>query len=320
MKKKSLDFFGALKTLILPATPATVTRELDNNAILGELLACFDKSCKKESVGSSLLFNMHFVIILHPDRYAERLASFPVIVKEAVKGFYKKLNLYKPQYEEISPVSVQWHFRFGEGEFFNGEKMHPDDIQVIGMLTGGREASTPAAGNTTKVTMKSKRTNVYEKMDINLDLLQQVNFVDTGSFSVRYSADLKLASGPAARNNRNLDQGIARISYYLADRNEDGIYLMKDKEMVIARKDPGNQAYSNYLLIDSGFVSDPHARIRLNESTGSFQIASFSRFETRVNEVVVPRSDPGQPQWVELANESQLLLNASVTLHFSAIT
>ncbi len=320
MKRKSLDFFGTLKSLILPENQDRPAREPDNNAILAEILECFDRSCKKESVGGSLLFNMHFLVVLHPAVYVERLASFPIIVKEAVKGFYKRLSEYRKQYDEISPVSMLWHFRFGEGDFFQGEKMDPSDIQVIGMLTGEKGYVPTANGNNTaRVTMKSRRTNVYEKMDINLELLQQVHFIDSGSFTVTYHPDLKLPAAAGSRQLRSFESGIARIYYYLADKNEDGTYLMKDREMVIARKDEANQGYSNYLLIDSGYVSDPHARIRWNEQAGNFQIASLSRFDTRVNEVLVPRSEPGSPQWVELPNDSQIMLNASVTLQFSAI-
>ncbi|MFT4024254.1 MAG: hypothetical protein QM664_10775 [Flavihumibacter sp.] len=320
MNNQSKGLFSAIRSLILPATAiAAPPVEADNNAILAELVDCFDRSCKKESVGSSLLFNMHFLVVLHPAVYADRLASFPVVAKEAVKAFYKKLQSYKQHYEEVSPVSMQWSFRFGEGDVFNGEKLHPGNVHVIGMLTGGKE-NMPQPGNTTKVTMKSRRTNLYEKMDINLDLLQQVNFIDTGSFTVRYSPDLRLpVTGSNGKAVRSLDSGVATIKYYLADKNIDGSYTMRDREMVIARKGPANQGYSNYLLIDSSFVSDPHARIRLNESSGRFEIASFSRFETRVNEELVPRSEAGQPKWFDLPNECQVLLNASVTLHFSTI-
>lgn len=320
MNNQPRGLFGAIKSLILPSTAVAAQPVApDNNAILAELIACFDRSCKKESVGSSLLFNMHFLVVLHPDVYTDRLASFPVVVKETVKAFYKKLQSYKQHYEEISPVSMQWSIRFGEGDFFNGEKVQPGDIHVVGMLTGGKENGAQA-GNTTRVTMKSRRTNLYEKMDINLDLLQQVNFIDTGSFTIRYNPDLRLPqTGSNGKPVRSLDSGIALIKYYLADKNIDGSYTMRDREMVIARKDPANQGYSNYLLIDSEYVSDPHARIRLNEASGKFQIASFSRFETRVNEELVPRSEAGQPQWFDLPGECQVLLNASVTLHFSAI-
>jgi len=92
--------------------------------------------------------------------------------------------------------------------------------------------------------------------------------------------------------------------------------VMKDTEMVIARREPENLHYGNYLLLDSQFVSNPHARIRLNESTGRFQIASFSAQETRVNERVIERSSALQPRWFDLEPQCQILLNGIVTLYF----
>src|ERR1700733_8143763 len=112
MKKRSGNFMGTLRNLLIPENrhqPLPVT----NNDILDELLGCFDYSCKTEPVGTSLLFNMHFLVILHPDVYEQRLASFPVVVKEAVKNFYKKLQVYRRNYEDIAPVSSLWQFRFG---------------------------------------------------------------------------------------------------------------------------------------------------------------------------------------------------------------
>jgi hypothetical protein len=322
MKNKSHDFFSSLKTFILPSSEAA-PKQITNNIILNELLECFDNSCKKESVGTSLLFNMHFIIILHPDQYEDRLASFPVIVKEAVKGFYKKLAVYKKEYEDLSPVSFQWHFKFGPGSSFNEDRINANDIRVIGMLTGLKSGAgsgnQSVRKNTAKVTMKSKLTNVYEKLDINLDLLRHINFFESGTFSVRFNNDLQLSGGNTTRTQRDMESGIAHFEYFLADKNVEAEYLMKDKEIVIARKETANQGYSNYLLIESTFISDPHARVRLHEPSGKFQIASFSRFETRVNEVVIPPSEPGNPKWFDLNDKSQILLNSSVTLKFTII-
>jgi hypothetical protein len=92
---------------------------------------------------------------------------------------------------------------------------------------------------------------------------------------------------------------------------------MRDREIVIARKEPDNQQFPNYLLLESVYVSNPHARIRYNESTQRFELASFSRNETRVNERVIQRSEPAEPQWHELPDEAQILLNSMVTLQFS---
>jgi len=318
MKKRSGDFLGTLKNFLIPEhrpQPLLVT----NNNILDELLDCFDGSCSTESVGTSLLFNMHFLVILHPDVYEQRLPSLPVVVKEAVKNFYKKLQVCRKNYEDIAPVSSLWQFRFGPATNFNGEKITPADIRVIGMLTGARPDGMAADRRATaKVTMKSKATNVFDKMDLNLEVFRHIHFAENGNFTVRFSNDLSLSTtGTTLKQTRNMENGFARIEYFMGDKNKGGVYIMKDTEMVIARKEPENQGYSNYLLIDSHYVSNPHARIRLNETTGKCQIASFSGNETRVNEKVVARSDAENPQWINLEPKSQVLLNGIVTLEFN---
>jgi hypothetical protein len=328
MKKKSGDFFAALKSIILPESndQRSANGPVTNNVILKELLDCFENSCKRESVGKSLLFNMHYLIILHPEVYEERLPSLPIIVKEALKAFYGKLKSYKKHYEELSPVSFHWQFRFAPGTDFNQEKITVEDVRVIGMLTGLKPAGSSSSErhNTAKVTMKSKATNVFDKMDINLDVLRHLHFAENGTFTVKFNPELSITNVAVANNAvqrtvRNADNGLARIEYYTADTSKDAVYIMKDTEIVIARKEPENLGYSNYLLIESGFVSNPHARIRWNDSQQSFQIASFSNNETRVNETVIGKSEAGNPRWFDLRDKSQVLLNGMVTLTFKQL-
>jgi hypothetical protein len=327
MKKRSGDFFSALKSIILPESndQRQTNGPVTNNHILKELLDCFDNSCKRESVGKSLLFNMHYLIILHPEVYEERLPSLPIIVKEALKAFYSKLKSYKKNYEDLSPVSFHWQFRFAPGTDFNQEKISVEDVRVIGMLTGLKPAGSGGVDrhNTAKVTMKSKATNVFDKMDLNLDVLRHVHFAENGTFTVKFNPDLMVTNVAVASNGvqktaRN-EAGLARIEYYTADTSKDAMYIMKDTEIVIARKEPENVGYSNYLLIESGFVSNPHARIRWNESQQSFQIASFSNNETRVNETVIAKSEADSPRWFDLKDKSQVLLNGMVTLTFKQL-
>ena len=317
MKKRSGDFFGTLKNLLVPENrPQSVV--VTNNHILDELQHCFEASCHSESVGTSLLFNMHFLVILHPSVYEQRLPSLPVVVKEAVKMFYKKLQVYRKNYEDMAPVSSLWQFRFGPATEFNGEKIMPGDIRVIGMLTGIKAGSMVESNQAAaKVTMKSKATNVFDKMDLNLDVLRHIHFAENGNFTLRFSNDLSLGTpGNPQKQTRNMENGFARIDYFMGDKNKAGVYIMKDTEMVIARKEPENQGYSNYLLLESNYVSNPHARIRINETTGKCQIASFSANETRVNEIVIARSNADSPQWMNLEPQSQVLLNGIVTLQF----
>lgn len=323
MKKKSGDFFAALKSIILPESKdqRQTTGPVTNNYILKELLDCFDNSCKRESVGKSLLFNMHYLIILHPEVYEERLPSLPVIVKEALKAFYQKLKTCKKNYDDLSPVSFHWQFRFAPGTDFNQERISVEDVRIIGMLTGLKPAGSAGGDrhNTARVTMKSKATNVFDKMDINLEVLRHIHFAENGTFTVKFNHDLSITGNTVLKHPRNVESGFAKIEYFMADKNKDASYLMKDTEIVIARKEPENLGYSNYLLIESAFVSNPHARIRFNESQNKFQIASFSNNETRVNETVIAKSDADNPRWFDLDDKSQVLLNGMVTLQFKQL-
>jgi hypothetical protein len=292
--------------------------EVSNNSILNELISCFDDSCQKQSVGRSLLFNMHFLVILHPDTYDARVQSFAPIVNEAVKAFYIRLAQQKIKYDELIPVSSVWHFKFGPASMFNNESIRVKEVKVIGVLTGLKHHSTGGndfAASATKITMRVKATNAYDKMDINPQVFKHINFLESGTFEIKYSSDLNLSATPVQQQSF-IETGIATIDYYVGNTGMAGKYIMKDKEIVVARNDTNNAAYSNYLLIESAGVSNPHARIKYNESEKKFQISSFSSNETRVNEILINKSELDNPRWSDLPDNSQILLNMMITLQF----
>ena len=337
MEKPPNRLWNQLGSLLVPKrqphTPEMVTSE----RILHELIHCFNTSLNQESIGTSLLFDAHYVIVLHPASYAERLAALPVIVNEAVNAFYESINRRKGPQDRIVTVASHWHFRFGPGTEIDGRAITPADVEVIGSLTGASlendSLSTSGAVINLKATRKVKNTNVYQKLDLNLPTFSHIDFRESGAFAVRIdpallgsepqpsavaptvsAAPVAAAAPPAAQPVR--PDALARIDCYLADQNTEETYWMKDREVVIARQEPDNQSFANYIRLVSPYVSNPHARIRYDATAGQFQLASFSRHETRLNEQIVARSEPGNPVWVELPSPSQILLNGVVTLSF----
>lgn len=327
-------WLGKLSNLIIPPSqPDTKTAPtVTNKRILDELIASFEDSIQRESVGTSMLFNAHFLIILHPDTYEDRQNAFPVIVNEAVQSFKAVIESYRSAYGRVSPVASSWFFKFGAGREFGGEVISPTDVKVIGALTGilPGNVQTNAPAEKLNVTRRVKQTNRYEKVDVDLNAFHHIDFREPGAFVVKFNFDTSLpSSSPAASTSvagatnvvpsalpRSLDAGLAHISYYISELNKEDTYPMRDREIVIARKDTDNQHFPNYLLLESAYVSNPHARIRYNDTTGSFQIASFSRNETRVNERLISRSEPASPSWFDLPEKAQILLNSMVTLTF----
>lgn len=333
MEKPPNRLWNQIGNLLVPKRQVHTPKTVNNEQILHELIRCFETSLNRESIGTSLLFDAHYVIILHPTSYAERLAALPVIVNEAVNAFYASINRRKGAQDRIVTVASHWHFKFGPGTEFDGRPVTPADVEVIGSLTGASLendslANTPVGGNL-KATRKVKNTNVYQKLDLNLPAFSHIDFRESGAFAIRIDPALlgkdaeptkpttaaPTAIVPPAPQSVRPD-ALARIDCYMADQNTEETYWMKDREVVIARQEPDNQSFANYIRLVSPYVSNPHARIRYDDAAGQFQLASFSQHETRLNERIVTRSELSNPVWVELPSPSQILLNGVVTLSF----
>lgn len=324
MEKAPSYLWDQLGNLLVPKRRANASETVTNERILHELIRCFETSLNRESIGTSLLFDAHYIIILHPATYTERLAALPVIVNEAVNAFYERINQRKGEQDRIVTVASHWHFKFGPGTEFDGRPITPADVEVIGSLTGASlendSLANSPADNKLKATRKVKNTNVYQKLDLNLPAFSHIDFRESGAFAVRIDPELlphseePVAVTPAQKNIR--PGALARLDYYLADQNKEDTYWMMDKEVVVARLEPDNELFANYLRLASPYVSNPHARIRYDATTGQFQLASFSQHETRLNELVVTRSEPGNPIWINLPDSAQILLNGVVTLTF----
>ncbi|GAB3272170.1 hypothetical protein GCM10027347_43700 [Larkinella harenae] len=318
--------------LVPPSRPQNPpNNRATNTQILGELVASFEDSIERESVGSSMLFNAHFLIILHPDVYEERENAFPVIVNEAVGAFHAVIKAQRERFSNVAPVASSWFFKFGGGREFGGEPVEPSDVKVVGALTGILPGNAPvAASDSVRVTRRVQQTNRYEKVDIDQHMFQHIDFREPGAFVVKFAFEpaapatkRSVVAETVARNAPALPRthasGLAQINYYVAELNKEATYAMRDREVVVARKDTDNQHFPNYLLVESAYVSNPHARIRFNDELQAFQIASFSRNETRVNEQLIPRSEPANPQWHTLPDKAQILLNSMVTLNFQRL-
>ena len=330
MEKSPDRLWEQLGSLLVPKRKLQVPETVTNERMLHELIRYFETSLDRESIGTSLLFDAHYVIILHPVTYAERLAALPVIVNEAVNAFYQRINQRKTEQDRIVTVASHWQFKFGPGTEFDGRPITPVDVEVIGSLTGTSLENDSALalekGRNLKATRKVKNTNVYTKLDLNLPAFRHIDFRESGAFAVRIdpamlahdepaeAAPAAAAVLPAPPSVR--PDALARLDYYMADQNTEETYWMKDREVVVARQEPDNEPFANYLRLPSPYVSNPHARIRYDPASGQFQLASFSQHETRLNERIVARSEPGDPVWVDLPDASQILLNGAVTLTF----
>ena len=69
MEKPSGSFWDQLGSLLVPKREQQTVTTITNDRILAELIRCFEASLNRESIGTSSLFDAHFIIILHPASY-----------------------------------------------------------------------------------------------------------------------------------------------------------------------------------------------------------------------------------------------------------
>ncbi|WP_421828344.1 FHA domain-containing protein [Larkinella sp.] len=303
---------------LLPKLSKTEKQEVTNERLRAEILECFDFSIKKKRVGNIAIFDMHYIIIMSPEAFQEIFQTLPYVVKVVINDFYKRLKKIKKS-SEIGSVSSNWVFQFAPGKEFNGEKV--DSLIIMGAPTGYNMNENQNNGQAKiKVTIKSKKTTEFERLDLNQDAFKGIDFRATGVFAVKFNPELEW--GETSTLTRSKGATLANIEWYLGDQNKEGAYAMKVSEIVIARDTDQDKSIHrgkpNYLLLDSKWISDIHARIRFQEANRQFQIASFSRNETRVNEQLIPRSEAANPKWVNLPTPAKITLNTTVVLKFES--
>lgn len=269
----------------------------------------FDASVQQLSFASRVVFYHEYIICFSTADYQEFMESkkgiFGLIVQEAVRGFYDKLNAFRQQGKNVAPSASRWVFRFVS---------HPDyargDLGFMGKLLPGAQAQ---ATDNLRVTFIPRQTGIAQTLDVNPDILQGFTFYSEGYYEVPFTHDLSY-SGTGTVNATGTP--IARLETILPDKAFAGKkleYLMQDEEILVSGKDETRNA-AHIFKVPSEWVNTPHLRIRYDRGLGKFFLASFGE-KTRVNELEVKRSLPTQPQWTELPLNSRLVLNGIVGIN-----
>jgi len=264
----------------------------------------------KESVGQlsfaeRIVFFHEYIIAFNPDDYRDFMENkrgiFGLIVQESVKKFYEELKALRSQGKTVEPSSSKWVFRFVS---------HPDynrgDKGFIGKLLPGSQQKE----ENLRVTFIPRQTGIAQTSDISQDILKGFTFYSEGYYEVPYGADLVFDD---RKVNTAMSAGFARFEAIIPDKAYAGKkieYIMKDEEIIVSGQEDNRQA-SHIFRIPSEWVNTPHLRIRFNQEENKFYLTSFGE-KTVVNEKEIPRSEPAQPKWTELAINSKLVLNGIV--------
>ena len=278
------------------------SRTITNTIILRELESCFKKTIEEQSMeGRRMLYDSHFITLLHPEDYQKREQTLPFVVKEAINGFYEIIQKNKKNYgnQPFVPTTKSWYLQFLAKEEFLEEEIKRGELKIISIFST-EVANNGAATGTIKVTFKPKLSTGYESRNINADALTGMDIIGKGFFSVKFDPALgKIEDLP-----RSAGDGLAQFTYTL--QNKIYTYVMHEPEIIISGQRADGTYPPNTLVIDSNFLSELHARVKYDAATKRFFIAAFAN--ARVNEVALRLSQGDDINWTALAPKSNLML------------
>lgn len=291
------------------AGPTARSQPLTPNIVYKYIIEKFEQSIAELSFAERVVFYHEFIICFNAEDYKQFMDNknglFGLIAQESVKKFYEILGEYAAKGKSVEPSSSKWVFRFVSHPDYK-----PGDKGFIGkLMPDGNQKQ-----ENLRVTFIPRQTGLAQTFDVNNDILKDFIFYSEGYYEIPYLANLKIEqkTSPEIAGNPG-NTVLARFETTIPDQAYSGQkleYLMKFNDILVSGAEEVRED-GHIFKIPSDWVNAPHLRIRFDQTTGKFHLASFGE-KTILNENLVERSSPADPQWVELPVNSRIILNGII--------
>lgn len=306
-----------------------VRKYIKNTDILNDFKELFLYNIERDSLGDRMLYPMYFNILMHEEDYKDRKSYFPYIVPEIIKALYAIIKEEQSRYKNITPVCKYWVFQFSPCR--NGGQFDAEDGET-NMIDRGALIPTALLYNpdldivnnvsvkgNIKVSVKCNNSNVIKNANINLDALLGIDMLEEGYFRYKFNDKLVFESEQKVSNAMDNSKEItankselAILTYQKAGYNIE--YTMKDSPIYISGKND-ERKISTVFKLENEELENGHVQIKYENN--KFYLCAFGH--TRLNEKLVPMSKTGDLQWVDLANNSSILMNSFVSVKFKKL-
>lgn len=299
-----------------------VQEGLSNKVILEELVAHFREQTEALSVGDKLLYPMSFNILLHSDDYNMVYQSFPFVIPQVVRGFYKVIREMRTKYPDCTPTANEWVFQFSscqlpEVEVNDGKTLVVTKghiTTIASLLAMDLRQNNVEVSNNARVSIKLQDSNVMNNVNINWDAVRNIDIIGDNYFRVKF--DKSFNSSEKVEMSSNISSYIKSRKYAALRYSKDGrsyTFQMTDKMIDICGPE-ANACSSSVFRIDMDGILSPHVQIKYLEDSNKFQIQVFGK--TRLNGKELENSQQGLAKWYPLANNSKIFINDSVSVTF----
>jgi hypothetical protein len=319
MIRKILDIF-------IPKT-VTGTNKVDeglsNKVLLAELVEHFKDQIDRLSVGERMIYPMSFNVLLHHEDYAVVKESFPFVLPEVVKEFYKVIKSMKKSYPDFTPVAKDWVFQFSSCQLNdinlasgNNVIVNKGHITTLASLMAVdlKQKNTSVSANT-RVSIKLQDSNVMGDMNINWDAISKIDILGENYFRCKFDPALNAKSvtmEPGGETSHVPEAAVMAVLSYSKDGKNYSFSMIDNLIDISGPQGPADM--SSVFRIEQSSLLAPHVQVKYVPDSKKFQFAVYGT--ARVNGREYDLSQPGLVKWFTLANNSKLFINNEVSVKF----
>lgn len=297
--------------------------ELSNKVLLDELVGHFKDQIERLSVGERMIYPMSFNILLHHDDYASVKESFPFVLPEVVKEFYKVIKSMKKTYPNFTPVAKDWVFQFSscqlndvslaDGNNVVVNKGHITTLASL-MAVDLRQKNTSVSTNT-RISIKVQDSNVMRDVNVNWDAISKIDIIGENYFRCKFDPSLNAKSVTMEQGEHTTSVPDAKVMAVLSYSKDAKNYTFQMIDNQIDISGPqGPVDITSVMRIEQTSLLAPHVQIKYVPESRKFQFAVYGT--TRVNGREYDLSQPGMVKWYTLANNSKIFINNEVSVKF----
>lgn len=293
-------FTDAVALFDLDKSPAEKgNKRLSNNDIISLLKASFLNTVEMESITDRrMMYDVSFLILMHPQDYADRELALPILTQEAVNIFYETIDENKANYKNFIPIGNNWFFQYSPSEKFGDIEISLGEPMILGTLVALKNSWGNISGKQLRVS-KIANNSKYDRFDINPEVFKNLDVFARGVFRIKINSDLMQLSKPP----KSEGESYASISY-IKDGQE-FTYSMTETEIIITLKNELTPNATNILAIDVlGLgLKINHIRVKYDETQNIFSII------TNENDVVInEKKIPIAPHIEPLPDQASIML------------
>ena len=289
-----------------------------NQAFYTQITDYFEQKITADSVGQRMLFDMGYIIWMHPWDHEKIRQQLIAIIPEVVDQFYEIIKKHLPQYPKCIPGSSEWWFQVTPTDVILG-----DDREQLSDVMDVKPVEFIISS--TFLSMRSLKSNVSQQANVSLsfcpnnsDTLKNVNINRDLLVGIEVKDDVmtidfdfnKIGVTPEPETVKQL-HGLGTLSY--TTPQGEAVYNLRDRSFIVSGAGDKRNQYNILVLPDESLITG-HLEFRYNQEKNLFEVAAYGT--TRLNERLLAISTRDDMHWIPVARNSKFLLGNNFGLRF----